>query len=226
MSASLTRLLLIRHGEAEGNREFRYLGDTDAPLTPNGQAQALRLAEVLLSAPLSAIYVSPLARARATAAALVAGRSDALTPQVEPRLREQSYGAWEGLTALEAQTQHPQEHVEWQRATRNAPPGGESLASLRARSVECASVLASRHAGEVVALVSHVGPIKALVCAALGLPMRAARHMWLTPASVCIVDWPAVASEASDYDDETQALGVLRVFNGGADLAALAQPLR
>lgn len=223
MSAPLTRLLLIRHGEAEGNREFRYLGDTDAPLTSNGQAQAQHLAEELLPAPLSAIYVSPLARARATADALAAGRGSPLTPQVDARLREQSYGAWEGLTAQEARAQHSQAHAEWERAARDAPPGGESLTALRARSVACAHALAARHPGEVVALVSHVGPIKALVCAALGLPMHAARHMWLTPASVCIVDWPAVASGS---EDETQALGVLRVFNGGADLAALAQPLR
>ncbi len=223
MSAPLTRLLLIRHGEAEGNREYRYLGDTDAPLTSNGQAQARQLAEALLLAPLSAIYVSPLLRARATADALAVGRSAPLTPQVEERLREQSYGEWEGLTAQEARALHSLAHAEWERATRDAPPGGESLAALRARSVACASALSARHAGEVVALVSHVGPIKALVCAALGLPMHAARHMWLTPASVCIVDWPAAVA---DDVDEALPLGVLRVFNGGAELATLAQPLR
>ncbi len=230
-----TRLLLVRHGEAQGNRELRYLGVTDPPLTATGEEQARRLAEALRGAPLRALYSSPLLRARTTAEALalarVAANDDAppLAPQVEVGLREQDYGVWEGLTFAEARALTPQAHDEWERGAVDEPPDGESLARLRERSVACATTLAQRHRGEVIALVSHVGPIKALVCAALGLPTQAARRMWLNPASVCIIDWRLPAAPAAgdvDPPGPSDVAGVLRLFNGGPDLATLAQALR
>lgn len=232
-----TRLLLVRHGEAQGNRELRYLGVTDPPLTATGEEQARRLAEALRGAPLRALYSSPLLRARATAEALartVAGDdTPPLAPRLEPGLREQDYGAWEGLTFAEAQALTPQAHAAWERGEVDAPPDGESLARLRERSVACATALAERHRGEVIALVSHVGPIKALVCAALGLPAQAARRMWLNPASVCIIDWrlsatlsATLSAGATDAPDPSDVAGILRLFNGGPDLATLAQALR
>lgn len=218
--SAYTRLLLIRHGEASGNHELRYLGATDAPLTASGEAQVARLAEALRLAPLDALYTSPLRRARDTAAALAQGRAPEPAPQIEERLREQNYGAWEGLTRAEAQARDPLLHAEWERGACDAPPDGESLTLLRERCCACATALAQRHAGAVIALVSHVGPIKAIVCAALGLPAQAARRMWLNPASVCIVDW-RLATSAPDA-----TTGILRLFNGGLDLATLAQALR
>lgn len=218
-----TRLLLIRHGEANGNRELRYLGATDAPLTTSGEEQARRLAEALSAAPLRALYTSPLLRARATAEAVALAHGSPVAPEIEERLREQDYGVWEGLTFAEAHARAPQAHADWERGAVDAPPDGESLTLLRERSVACASALAERHAGEVIALVSHVGPIKALVCATLGLPTQAARRMWLNPASVCIVDWRLTATRLLA---PAEAAGVLRLFNGGHDLATLAQALR
>lgn len=228
MSARATRLLLIRHGEANGNQELRYLGATDAALTATGREQAARLADALLMAPLSALYTSPLLRARDTAAALALRREPAPPLQIEERLREQHYGVWEGMTRAEALERDPQIYADWERGATDAPPDGESLALLRERSIVCAHALAQRHAGEVIALVSHVGPIKAIVCAALGLPPEAARRMWLTPASVCIVDWRLSTAPAESAPDVTlrEPAGILRLFNGGPDLATLAQALR
>lgn len=228
--ATYTRLLLIRHGEANGNRELRYLGATDAPLTATGEEQARHLAEALHAAPLRSLYTSPSVRARKTAAAVAARLREAglgleLAPVIEQRLCEQDYGAWEGLTSAEAQARDPQIHADWERGALDAPPAGESLARLRERSIACVDDLARRHAGEVIALVSHVGPIKAIVCAALGLPTQAARRMWLNPASVCIVDWRLTAAHAGEAE-AAESAGVLRLFNGGPDFAALAQPLR
>ena len=175
-----------------------------------------------------ALYTSPLLRARATAGALAEAHVSLPPPVVEEGLREQHYGVWEGLTFMEARARTPQAHADWERGATDAPPDGESLALLRERSIVCAHALAQRHAGEVIALVSHVGPIKAIVCAALGLPPEAARRMWLTPASVCIVDWRLSTAPAESAPDATlrEPAGILRLFNGGPDLATLAQALR
>ena len=202
------RFVLVRHGEAAGNRELRYLGATNAPLTERGHAQARQLADALRAYPLAALYSSPLTRARETANAIAAPHG--LVAQVEDDLREGHFGAWENLTRAQVRETDGAALAAWEAGTDVAPPGGESLEAVRARAAACATRLAAPHAGEMVALVSHVGPIKALVCAALGLPAAGALRMWLDPASVCVVDWRIGA-------DET-ATGLLRVFNATAHL--------
>ena len=202
------RFVLVRHGEATGNRELRYLGATDAPLTERGHAQARQLADALRAYPLAAIYSSPLTRARETANVIAAPHG--LAAHVEDDLREGHFGAWENLTRTEAREAYGAALAVWEAGTDVAPPGGESLEAVRTRAIACATRLAARHAGEMVALVSHVGPIKALVCAALGLPAAGALRMWLDPASVCVVDWRTGA--------DGTAAGLLRVFNATAHL--------
>jgi broad specificity phosphatase PhoE len=203
-----TRFVLVRHGEASGNRELRYLGTTDVPLTERGQAQALQLAEAVRPFALAAIYTSPLRRAADTAARVASGPD--LTPQIEADLREEDFGAWENLTRAEVLARDPEHLSAWEAGAEVAPPGGESLAQVRARMISCANRLAARHPAQTVALLSHVGPIKALVCAALDLPPRGAQRMWLDPAGVCVVDWR--------LDDAGAGSGMLRVFNSVAHL--------
>jgi broad specificity phosphatase PhoE len=210
MSAA-TRFVLLRHGEASGNRELRYLGASDVALTERGRAQALRLAQAALRYRLDAIYTSPLIRARTTAEALAAAAAVPLQLCVE--LREQDFGAWELRTRAEVLAAEPGLLAAWEAGDEIAPPGGESLNAVRARVVACADDLARRHPGQTLALVSHVGPIKALVCAALGLPAAGAQRLWLDVASICVVDWPA--------PEATAARRVLRVFN---DISHLDPP--
>jgi bisphosphoglycerate-dependent phosphoglycerate mutase len=57
------RLFLARHGETSSNREMRYLGSLDEPLTEVGVRQAECLAAALAGLPLAAVYASPLQRA-------------------------------------------------------------------------------------------------------------------------------------------------------------------
>jgi ribonuclease H / adenosylcobalamin/alpha-ribazole phosphatase len=209
MSSAPTRFVLVRHGEASGNREMRYLGTTDAPLTERGQAQARQLANALALYRPAALYTSPLLRACQTAGAVAAALGLAVV--ADPRLREEDFGAWENRTRAEVQAADPQRLAAWEAGDTIAPPGGESLAAVRERVAACADALARRHPGETVLLASHVGPIKALVCAALELPAAGARRMWLDPASICVVDWLLDAGGA-------RSTGVLRVFNATAHL--------
>jgi len=207
-----TRFVLIRHGEASGNRELRYLGSTDAPLTERGQAQVRQLADALGRYGPVAVYTSPLLRARQTAEAAAAVLG--LPVLVEERLREADFGAWENRTRAEVLAEDAERLAAWEAGEAGetvAPPGGESLTMVRERMVACADTLAARHRGATVLLASHVGPIKALVCAALDLPAAGARRMWLDPASVCVVDWRLATADA-------RSSGVLRVYNATAHL--------
>ena len=181
------RLFLIRHGETASNREMRYLGSRDEPLAESGLLQADRLAEALAPLPLRAVYASPLRRAAETGGRIATARELGLL--LEPRLREQCFGEWEGMTRAEVLAGDGDRLLRWETDLGLAPPGGESLASVQARVLGLVEELVQGHRQDWVALVSHVGPIKALLCAAMGVPLAAARRMFLDPGTLSIVDW-------------------------------------
>ena len=187
-SAPSVRLFLARHGETPGNREMRYLGAVDEPLSPGGVEQAERLAAALGLLPLAAVYASPLVRAADTGRRIAAARG--LDLRFEERLREQRFGAWEGLTRREVlESEHREHLLRWEADLGLAPPDGEALTAVQERMLALVEDLRREHSGAWVALVSHVGPIKALLCAALGAPLATARHLFLDPGTLTVLDW-------------------------------------
>lgn len=191
MKPGRVRLVVVRHGQAEANVEQRYLGLRDDPLTAVGVAQAEALGRALAVMPLAAVYSSPLTRALDTAAPIA--RAHGLTVIPEARLKEMSFGAWEGLTRAEliASGEQAAAHLaRWELdPAAVAPPGGEALATVERRVLDLLADLVARQPEGAAVLVSHVGPIKALLCAALGLPLSAAGRMFLDPATISVVDW-------------------------------------
>ena len=186
----ITRLYLIRHGETLANREYRYIGTRDDPLSTHGETQALQLAEALSGLPIAAIYSSPLQRAYQTALPIAARHS--LEVQRVDDLRECNFGQWEGMSRTEVMERSPedrQRYHEWEHNTSIAPPGGESFEVLQKRVVTVVERLAQAHPDQAIALVSHVGPIKVLLGAALGASLASAFRIFLDPATISVVDW-------------------------------------
>lgn len=192
MPSPLHRLFLIRHGETALNREMRYVGARDVPLSEVGERQAKGLAEAFAGLPVAAVYASPLARARETGSRIASRLGLALEPC--PALAEQSFGEWEGLTRAEVVARGDGEILAaWEGDPSLPPPGGESLASVQARALALVEALKASHPeGGGLVLVSHVGPIKALLAAALGGPLATARRMFLDPGTVSVIDWSPV----------------------------------
>jgi len=187
---SITRLILVRHGETIANREYRYIGSRDDALSTHGQTQAEQLAEALSILPVTAVYSSPLQRAYSTALPIAARHS--LEVQTINDLREGSFGAWEGLSRAEVQARSPQDaqHLrDWEKNITLAPPEGESFEALRVRVCAAIEQLAQHHPDQAIVLVTHVGPIKVLLCSALGAPTSAAFRIFLDPATISVVDW-------------------------------------
>ena len=185
-----TRLFLVRHGETLANREFRYIGSRDDTLSSIGEIQAAQLAEALAPLPIAAIYSSPLQRARLTAEAIAAPHR--LEVRVTSELRECDFGTWEGLSRAEVLARSPEDAQrlqDWERDSTSAPPDGESFAAMQQRVAAFVEQLAEAHAGQALALVSHVGPIKVLLAAALGAPLSASFRIFLDPATISVVDW-------------------------------------
>lgn len=187
-----SRFFLIRHGETGANREMRYLGSRNDPLTEHGATQAFQLAQCLAKFPITEIYSSPLCRAADTA--LQISLALRLPIRTDERLREEAFGDWEGLTLADIRARGPQHeklHAMFESDPHYAPPNGESLASVQTRVVSLAQELAERHSGSNIALVSHVGPIKALLATALGAPLDTASRLFLDPATISVIDWGA-----------------------------------
>ena len=190
MALSMTRLILVRHGETLANREFRYLGARDDLLSTTGLAQAELLAEALAILPVTAVYSSPLQRAYQTAVSIA--QKHALTVQQEDDLRECSFGRWEGLSRAEVLARSPEDVQllqQWERDPASQPPEGESFTDVQQRVIGLVKTLSQRHQGETIVLVSHVGPIKVLLSSALDAPLTTIFQLFLDPATISVVDW-------------------------------------
>lgn len=149
------RLVLIRHGEAEGNREHRFIGQTDVPLTPLGKAQASALGERFRHAVVDRVVASDLSRAYDTAVAV----ASATGMEVErvTALREINNGEWAGLTPQSISERWPDLWTRYRGGEDVQRPGGERWADVRARTIAALEPFLDEPGTTVVA--SHGGPI-------------------------------------------------------------------
>jgi broad specificity phosphatase PhoE len=170
----VTTILIARHGESDWNRERRWQGHADRPLTERGREQARALAARLAHIDIDAVYSSDLRRARDTAA--VVAESQALELQIVPELREVDVGSWSGLTRSEAEERFPEGFARWS----SGFPGwedGETYEAMTQRVLEAVHRIAAANDGDRMLVVSHGGPIRAIHAAALGLDVHAYRRL-------------------------------------------------
>ena len=184
------RLYIVRHGETAENVRMAYLGLRDEPLNEAGRRQAECAAEALSQMRLRLIVSSPLRRAADTAACIHVASGAEL--RNDERLREGSFGDWEGLTRGEVLNRSARDAellLQWEKNPLVAPPGGESHEDVQRRVVSLVEDLAGKFPDASIALVSHVGPIKALFAAALGVTLDASRRLFLDPGTISVVEW-------------------------------------
>ena len=164
------RLFVVRHAQTDWNRERRYQGWQDTPLSEVGRGQAAAVARALQGGKLDAVYSSPLRRAVTTAEAIAAPHG--LPVRVEAAFREIGFGAWEGLTLDEARVRYPAEYQHWaERPHEAVVPGGEALPDVRQRVLAGLEALRAEHDGGSVCLVTHGVPARVLILEVLGLDL-------------------------------------------------------
>ena len=178
-----TRLIAVRHGETAWNVEARLQGQLDVPLNERGHEQARRTAHWLAEDAPEVVVSSDLARAQATAQADVEFQRDAV--EAGDRLRERSFGRFQGMTHMEVAERWPEQSQRWKsRDPEFAPGDGESLNVFYARCVEATLRIAERHAGKTVVLVAHGGVMDCLYRAATRAPLDAPRTWQLDNAAI------------------------------------------
>jgi probable phosphoglycerate mutase len=159
-----TILYLVRHGETDWNATGRWQGHTDVPLNERGLQQARLLAQRLLDEGVrfDAIYSSDLTRAYQTAWEI--GSLLKVAVQLWPPLREIDMGAWSGLTREEIHARYPDEYTRLERGEDiRRGINGETKAAMRQRVTHSVEAMVAQHPDETLALVTHGGPVRALV---------------------------------------------------------------
>jgi ribonuclease H / adenosylcobalamin/alpha-ribazole phosphatase len=195
-----TTLILLRHGVTDHTlgRMFSGSGGSNPSLNDEGEAQAGRAADWLrqwraaatdpqLSDTIVAVHSSPLRRCQQTAA-IVAERLG-LEVDVDDDLAEADFGEWDGRTYPEVQERWPDEFAAWIGSTAVAPPGGESIDQVAARTEVALRRLLDKYPGETIVVVSHVTPMKMILRETLQAPMEVIHHLHLAPASISMVAW-------------------------------------
>jgi broad specificity phosphatase PhoE len=214
------RLVLVRHGETAWNREARYQGHRDTPLSQIGRAQAEAAGRLLAGERLEAVWSSPLRRARETAAAIAAPQG--LAVQVEEAFAEMHFGEWEGLTVDEVSARFPDLYPAWRETPHLVDvPGGETLDALRARVLRGLRGLRAAHDGQTVCLVTHGMTGRILILEALGLDLD---RLWSLQVSFTGIselefrgDWSVVhRMNTLVHLDPVPAVGASRLSAAGA----------
>jgi probable phosphoglycerate mutase len=155
-------LLLIRHAESTWNAAGRWQGQGDPPLSSLGREQAYALAAQLAAEGVQVLIASDLARSAQTAAIL--GARWGLVAQLDARLREIDIGAWTGLTREQIVERDAATLACFEaEALETRPGGGETRLEIRARVRAAVAELAAAQRGRRVAIVTHLGVIRALV---------------------------------------------------------------
>lgn len=164
----MRRLFLVRHGVTDWNEARRLQGASDIPLNDRGRDQARDAAPLFARiAPVETIVVSDLSRAQETAHIIAAEMGAAVL--TDDRLRERSYGAWEGLHEDVRRSQHAEEHARWEQGLEprvDGYEGHEAVARRALAAVEDHVVADGTHM-----MVGHGSTFRVLVCALLGMAL-------------------------------------------------------
>jgi broad specificity phosphatase PhoE len=177
------KIYLVRHGEAEGSAG-RAVGHLDLPLSAAGARDVEALAAAWQGPAPGRIFTSDLRRA--VESARILGARFGAEPAVDARLREVSFGEWDGRAWDDVYERDRERFEAWSgRWWELAPPGGESFADLSRRVLAWYRELAGE---EIILAVAHGCSIRALLAELLAIPRERAFDLELAPARVSAIE--------------------------------------
>jgi glucosyl-3-phosphoglycerate phosphatase len=205
---SVPRLVLVRHGVTDWNREGRFQGHLDPPLSDAGRHEAAlvaaRLAADAVFRP-ARVISSSLGRALETAEAI--GSAAGVRVEPEPRLIEIGQGDWEGRTHAELEASDADRYRAWRTSDGiRQPPGGEPVeeAAARVRAVLHDTLRGDRWPA---CLVSHGGTLRILAHALFG-PPGSSLALDVDNASISAVERRGEAWHVVRWNDALHLLGI------------------
>lgn len=185
----MLNITLVRHGEAEGNTQQRFLGVTDDPLTARGIEQVESTAERL--GKFDFVYSSPLQRAYRTAQIIADGRYQKEIFRID-ELKERNFGIFENMTIPEMEKINLPVRQAWTADLVGFRiPEGESMEDLRSRAACATERILQGHTAAVqgmideeILIVSHLNTLRMILVSLLDLPITDGQKFFISNAGI------------------------------------------
>ena len=165
-----SRIILVRHGETDWNKEGRFQGQIDIPLNTTGKNQAQKASDYLKSVKFNKAYSSTMSRPLETAK-IILGENRNIEILKIYELAEISHGLWEGKLEKDIKTTWPEMLEKWHQEPETViMPEGESIEDVSKRSLKAwNSICKNQSKNDITLVVAHDAVNKTLLCNILGL---------------------------------------------------------
>ncbi len=211
------RILLVRHGETDWNKQGRFQGQIDIPLNKNGKSQAQAASEFLKNVSIQKAFSSPLSRPRETAQ-IILKEHPGVEISLKDNLKEISHGKWEGKLESEIKSDWPDLLKTWKILPEKVQmPDGENIHEVSKRSItgwiEISKNLKSH---ETALVVAHDAVNKTILCHLLGLTPS---QIWMIKqgnGGITVID----LAEKEGEPDQITCLNITSHLGGVIDLTA------
>ena len=215
--SSTKRIILVRHGETDWNKQGRFQGQIDIPLNQNGKAQALAASEFLKTISIQKAFSSSLSRPRETAQ-IILKEHPGIDISLKDNLKEIGHGKWEGKLESEIKSDWPDLLEEWKTLPEKVQmPDGENIKEVSTRSITgWIEICKDLKNDETALVVAHDAVNKTILCHLLGLTPS---EIWMIKqgnGGITIID----LSEKEDQPDQITCLNITSHLGGVIDSTA------
>ena len=215
--SSTKRIILVRHGETDWNKQGRFQGQIDIPLNQNGKAQAQAASEFLKTISIQKAFSSSLSRPRETAQ-IILKEHPGIEISLKDNLKEIGHGKWEGKLESEIKSDWPDLLEAWKTLPEKVQmPDGENIKEVSTRSITgWIEICKDLKNDETALVVAHDAVNKTILCHLLGL---APSKIWMIKqgnGGITIID----LSEKEDQPDQITCLNITSHLGGVIDSTA------
>ena len=164
-----SRIILVRHGETNWNKEGRFQGQIDIPLNEKGKDQASKASKYLEEIKFTKAFSSSMKRPYETAKIIL--KKNNIKIEKIQSLVEISHGLWEGKLEEEIKLSWPEMLKNWHEKPESVTmPNGESIKQVSERTISAWNQICnSQQENDTTLLVAHDAVNKTLICHILGL---------------------------------------------------------
>lgn len=188
------RLLLVRHGETNWNKESRFQGIRDIPLNDNGRSQGRKAGTFLQNVPIDFAVSSSMLRPKETAE-IILEQHPGVPLATTSELIEICHGLWEGMLEAEIQADYPELLQQWKERPETVQmPEGENLQQVWDRGVAAWNKIVADHSNadtpQTGLVVAHDAINKVILCYLLGLKPDNFWNIKQGNGAVSVIDYP------------------------------------
>ena len=216
-NSSKKRVILVRHGETDWNKQGRFQGQIDIQLNQTGKKQAQAASQFLKNISIQKAFSSPLSRPKETAQ-IILQEHPGIEIFLKDNLKEIGHGKWEGKLESEIQSDWPDLLKTWKIFPEKVQmPAGENIKEVSTRSITgWMEICKSLKDNETALVVAHDAVNKTILCHLLGLMHS---DIWMIKqgnGGVTVID----LSQKEDQPDQIACLNITSHLGGVIDSTA------